>query len=77
MMIRAVDALAPVPRRTILELRCDVVHGLFPPPVAIFNQGGFVENHAAAMRAGWLERQGSQGRLWLCPECSGKAGRSA
>lgn len=33
---------------------------------------GFTACHAAAMALGWLERNGPQGRLWLCPACSGK-----
>lgn len=33
---------------------------------------GFIGCHAAAMKAGWLERQSTQGRQWLCPTCSGK-----
>lgn len=33
---------------------------------------GYIRSHALAMAAGWLERQTSQGRLWLCPACSGK-----
>lgn len=56
-----------------LELTCDGDHGLFPA-VARFHHGdGFIGEHRLAMAAGWLERQGSQGRLWLCPECSRKA----
>lgn len=37
------------------------------------NPDGYVGSHAAAMQAGWLERQTPEGRLWLCPACSGKA----
>lgn len=33
---------------------------------------GYVGVHNAVMSMGWLERNGPQGRLWLCPRCSGK-----
>ena len=33
---------------------------------------GFIAIHGEAIKAGWLERQGPQGRTWLCPACSGK-----
>jgi hypothetical protein len=33
---------------------------------------GYIGCHAKAMDAGWLERQHAQGRLWICPSCSGK-----
>lgn len=34
---------------------------------------GYIGSHALAMAAGWLERQTPEGRLWLCPACSGKS----
>jgi hypothetical protein len=56
-----------------IELQCDVADQMFCRGVASFTHAdGFVGAHAAAMAAGWLERQAPQGRLWLCPECSGK-----
>ena len=60
--------------RVLLRLECDGDHGLFGPPVQNFEHpDGFIGEHRAAMDAGWLERDGgSRGRLWLCPECSGK-----
>lgn len=76
MAIYAEDEAGAPPVRTALELRCDGEHHglfedyrLFPQ---VFLQGDYVANHSAAMRAGWLERQGNGGRLWLCPNCSGK-----
>lgn len=33
---------------------------------------GYMGAHGAAMQMGWLERQTSQGRKFLCPTCSGK-----
>lgn len=73
--IYAVNPRGPIPLKTVLELRCDMRHGLFPPPPAIFDcsTGGYAGAHAAAMAAGWLERQEAHvGRVWICPECSGK-----
>lgn len=34
--------------------------------------GGFIAQHAAAMRAGWLETFDHRGRVFLGPCCSGK-----
>jgi hypothetical protein len=56
-----------------IELECDAATGFFCRGVASFSSPeGYVGAHSAAMAAGWLERQAPQGRLWLCPECSGK-----
>jgi hypothetical protein len=33
---------------------------------------GYIGQHRDAMAQGWLERQGPQGRLWFCPQCSNK-----
>lgn len=66
---------SPAYVRTILELRCDAeTDGLFPPARAIFRHpDGFVGSYSAAMKAGWLERHDpKRGRLFLCPDCSGK-----
>lgn len=63
------DPSGPIPRRVVLELTCDGDHGLFPPTVARFEQVGFMAQHAAAMKAGWLDRNESV----LGPCCSGKA----
>jgi hypothetical protein len=32
----------------------------------------YVEAHHMAIGIRWLERNASNGRVWLCPECSGK-----
>lgn len=56
-----------------VRLECD-------EPTEIFCRGfesftspdGYIGAHAAALKAGWLERQSPKGRLWLCPTCSGK-----
>jgi hypothetical protein len=73
-IISAADRAAPsgiIP--VLLRLQCDDATGFFCHGVAKFeHQDGYIGAHAAAMKAGWLERQSSQGRLWLCPECSGK-----
>lgn len=61
----------PYPLAVALE--CDVATGFFCRGFEIFHhQDGYVGAHADAMKAGWLERQAPQGRLWLCPNCSGK-----
>jgi hypothetical protein len=39
----------------------------------LFHDDGYLAQHSAAMRAGWLERYAGGGRLWLGPCCSGKA----
>jgi hypothetical protein len=67
----APDPSAPIPRRVVLELRCDGDHGLFYPPQTVFDQHSFIAQYGAAMRAGWLDRQ----EVVLCPECSGKGRR--
>lgn len=68
----------PIPRATTLTLVCDAEVGLmFSPARAVFRLPGFVENYSAAMRAGWLERHGPQGRTFLCPDCSGKKSPTA
>lgn len=65
----------PLPIR--LSLRCDGDHGLLEPSYQHFtNTGGasFIELHKVAMTTGWKETYDAQGRrIWLCPECSGKA----
>src|SRR5579862_7515522 len=59
------EPLAPIPRRIVLELRCDGDHGLFPPEPGRFDEDGFIASYSRAMQAGWLDRQDSV----LCPEC--------
>ena len=56
-----------------MTLECDASTGMFCCGSESFDHSdGYIGTHAAAMSKGWVERQGSQGRLWLCPECSGK-----
>jgi hypothetical protein len=63
----------PYPIGVRVTLECDAATEFFCRGFAHFEHAdGFVGAHAMAMSAGWLERQSSQGRLWLCPECSGK-----
>jgi hypothetical protein len=74
--IHAPDENAPPPKGTVLVLTCDAeTDGLFPPARAVFKQDGFIEQHAAAMAAGWLERVTDNGRVFLCPDCSKKRKR--
>jgi len=36
------------------------------------HSASYQEAHHTAIALGWLERNASNGRVWLCPECSGK-----
>lgn len=65
--IRAVDESVPAPRATCLDLSCDGVHGLLPPACASFVAGGYIEQHRAAVKAGWRFQEG--GRV-LGPCCT-------
>src|SRR5258708_37799611 len=66
---------APYPRPVVLELTCDGEHGLFEPTRQTFwHAAGFIAQHTAAMRAGWLERVIDGERHWFGPCCSGKTG---
>lgn len=61
-----------------MVLKCDVASEMFCRGFEKFTgDAGFIGCHAAAIAKGWLERQGPRGRLWLCPECSGKITSSA
>jgi len=61
----------PIP--ILVELKCDGASGMFCWSIETFtDKAGYTGCHAAAMTRGWLERQSPQGRLWLCPACSGK-----
>jgi len=58
-----------------LTLECDAdPKVMFCRGFETFNDAeGFISCHKAAMAHGWLERNTSKGRIWLCPACSGKA----
>jgi hypothetical protein len=61
----------------VVELGCDDMTAFFCRGFQRFESTeGFVGCHTAAMAEGWLERQGSQGRIWVCPACSGKKGQT-
>lgn len=60
-----------VPSPAVLSLACD--RKPCSGNETFIYQDGYTGSHAAAMQAGWLERQTPEGRLWLCPACSGKA----
>lgn len=63
----------PYPRMITLTLACDSSTDIFCRGFEDFTSpDGFIACHAAAIKAGWLERQASEGRFWLCPRCSGK-----
>lgn len=57
----------------LVTLECDVRTEFFCRGFETFEHVDSFGAHADAMRAGWLERQTSQGRKWLCPACSGKS----
>jgi hypothetical protein len=57
-----------MPGSIIMWLQCDTCGAV----ERFTHADGFIGAHASAMTKGWLERQAPQGRLWLCPECSGK-----
>jgi hypothetical protein len=60
-------------QRIRVTLVCDAASGMFCRGFESFEHpDGFVGAHSAAIAKGWLDRQASQGRTWLCPECSGK-----
>ncbi len=72
----AVDRTEPraFPLPVAVDLECDAPSGFFCRGFETFTHPeGFVGAHAAAMAAGWLERQSAGGRQWVCPACSGKA----
>ena len=56
----------------VTVLTCDAADEFFCRGSEAFEDGGFIEQHTKAIEVGWLERQAPQGRLWLCPACSGK-----
>lgn len=56
-----------------VALECDETAAFFCRGFAVFTSPeGFVGCHSDAMKAGWLERNGPKGRMWICPACSGK-----
>lgn len=71
----SIDESTPPPRFAIIELECDVRRDILCRGVARYETTGFVAAHGIAMLEGWLERQAPEGRIWLCPACSGKAGQ--
>lgn len=69
----AAHETGPYPRSVTVTLSCDSAVDIFCRGFEDFtSQDGFVGAHSLAMTKGWLERQGPQGRIWLCPACSGK-----
>jgi hypothetical protein len=69
----ATHETGPYPRTVTVTLACDAPTDLMCRGFADFTSpDGFIGAHAAAMAAGWLERQATQGRQFLCPACSGK-----
>lgn len=68
--MRAGEFNTPVP--IVLTLTCDGDHGLFPVIQEFRNEEGYMREYQAAMNAGWKDAQRSEGRVFLCPSCSGK-----
>lgn len=75
MGIAIANADEPPPCGIVVTLECDSdAREMFCRGFETFQHAdGFIGCHAAAMKAGWLERQSTQGRQWLCPACSGKS----
>lgn len=74
-IIRGAEPFGHVPPIPVeITLECDEATAMFCRGFATFQSPeGFVGAHSQAMAAGWLERNGgARGRIWLCPECSGK-----
>jgi hypothetical protein len=68
----------PYPRSTMLILTCDGGEcGLFPTSAEFVHPQGYIAQYRAAMNAGWKDTQGPQGRIFLCPACSGKVRSSS
>lgn len=62
------------PYGVVVTLECDVRTEFFCRGFETFEHvDSFIGAHRDAIKAGWLERQTSQGRKWLCPACSGKS----
>ena len=70
------ESTSDVEEAVILELTCDGDHGLLPVLECFVHEDGTIEQYAAAMRAGWKEHNNSHGRLFFCPQCSGKKPRT-
>ena len=72
--ITAIDDKPHPPYTIRVELVCEAEdYALLCKESEVFKHpNGYIGCHALAMRAGWLERQTPQGRIWICPECSGK-----
>lgn len=63
----------PYPRTITLTLSCDSSTDILCRGFEDFTSpDGFIVCRLAAMKAGWLERHGPEGPIWLCPRCSGK-----
>jgi hypothetical protein len=69
----AAHGTGPYPRSVTVTLTCDAATDIFCRGFeGLSSPDGFVGCHSAAIEQGWLERQARQGRIWLCPRCSGK-----
>ena len=72
----AADERAPVPRPVWLELVCDGDCGLFRQQCR-YDLGDYVKNMTQAKADGWRETEDYRGRIFLCPQCSGKPRNAA
>lgn len=68
--IRTVYEDAPVPKHTVLVLTCDLASDIFCRGFEQFDHDGYIENMAAAKRAGWVERLGAGSRIFVCARCA-------
>lgn len=72
------DDDADVPVTTRLTLRCDNDAGHNGDPFdmrqqTFHHEDGFIGQYALAIAHGWKDTDRGQGRVFLCPACSGKA----
>jgi hypothetical protein len=61
-----------IPKKITLELICDADHGSEEVYEVFEQEGGYITQYAAAMKAGWKETRTDDGRQFVCPLCSGK-----
>lgn len=61
-----------VPHRLKVTFDCDATTGFFCRGFKVVEGVSYQEAHHEAIAEGWLERNASNGRVWLCPDCSGK-----
>lgn len=69
--IESLDENAPPPRRCTTTLSCDIRSSLICRRFMVLAFGSHIEDMGAATKAGWLVRQTTGERQFICPECVG------